>query len=160
MKLFQESMLYGRMVVTKFNFIHEYKIGKAHLWPESAKVASFMGWEMFWMFFHCLAYMLCFLFCLAAGICKDCTGKIKNTITRKLKYINNQSIEQLNAFGFALQPLLPKNRIGEPFHQLDLLSPNRPPTYPPNRPGGKSGIFARYKYKRKPFHPYHTYLDK
>ena len=83
-------------------------------------------------------YMLCFLFCLAAGICKDCTGKIKNTITRKLKYINNQSIEQLNAFGFALQPLLPKNRIGEPFHQLDLLSPNRPPTHPTNRPGGKS----------------------
>ena len=100
------------------------------------KSSIFYGMENVLNVLSLLGIHTCFLFCLAAGICQDCTGK--NTIIRKLKYINNQSIEQLNAFGFALQPLLPKNRIGEPFHQLDLLSPNRPPTHPPNRPGGKS----------------------
>ena len=68
-------MLYGRMVVTKFNFIHEYKIGKAHLWPESAKVASFMGcFECSFIAWHrCFA----FYFALQQGYVRTALGKIQ-----------------------------------------------------------------------------------
>ena len=124
--LSQNSISYMNIKLAKH--IYGQKVQKQHLlWDGKCFECSF------------IARHTCFLFCLAAGICKDCTGKIKNTITRKLKYINNQSIEQLNAFGFALQPLLPKNRIGEPFHQLDLLSPNRPPRHPPTHQIGQVG---------------------